>query len=72
MQDPLDHEVYGVMHEIDARKLSDDTPIDEMSGRRANIGIYSGQNWHSDYYERGREGEDSSFLYIHGSWGGPE
>jgi hypothetical protein len=46
MQDPLDHEVYGVMHEIDARKFSDDTPIDEMSGRRANVGIYSPMNWH--------------------------
>jgi hypothetical protein len=61
-----------IVYEHQARKFSDDVEDDGRLAEQAAHGIYPGQNWHSDYYERGREGEDSSFLYIHGAWGGPE
>jgi hypothetical protein len=58
-------------YEHEARKFSTDIEGDDMLAERASKGIYSSQNSHNDYFERGRDGEDASFLYIHGAWTGP-
>jgi len=59
-------DTYEHMDAIEAKRFSQDTPIDEQSAARAAEGIYSAPNWHCVEQGAHRPTEDSSFIYLQG------